>query len=59
MRVNRITNTAGAFRVIYGANFASALYVLHCFQRRTRNTRDSDIKLAARQIRRLIRESRS
>jgi phage-related protein len=58
-RVIRITDTAGAFRVIFGANFVSALYVLHCFQRQTPHTRDSDSNSAAWRFRRLVRESRS
>jgi phage-related protein len=31
----RIRDTAGAFRVIYVAKFAEAIYVLHCFQKKT------------------------
>lgn len=59
VREIRITDAGGAFRVMYVAKFASALYVLHCFQKKTQRTRDSDIELAARRYRDLVRELRS
>jgi len=59
VREIRITDAAGAFRVMYVAKFASALYVLHCFQKKTQRTRESDIELAARRYRELARELRS
>jgi len=58
VREIRITDAAGTFRVMYIAKFASALYVLHCFQKKTQRTRDSDIELAARRYRELARELR-
>jgi phage-related protein len=36
-----------AFRVIYVARFAEAIYVLHAFQKKTRKTARSDLELAA------------
>lgn len=54
-----ITDAGGTFRVMYVAKFASALYVLHCFQKKTQRTRDSDIELATRRYRDLVRELRS
>ncbi len=59
VREIRITDATGAFRVMYVAKFASALYVLHCFQKKTQRTRDSDIELAARRYRESVRELRS
>ena len=59
VREIRITDAGGAFRVMYVAKFASALYVLHCFQKKTQRTRDSDIELATRRYRDLVRELRS
>ena len=35
VREIRIRDEAGAFRVIYVAKFSRALYVLHCFQKKT------------------------
>lgn len=44
----RIRDDAGAFRVIYVARFADAVHVLHCFQKKSRATRQRDIDLASR-----------
>ena len=44
----RVRAEAGAFRVIYVAKFEEAVYVLHAFQRKTRETAKADIDLAAR-----------
>jgi len=38
----------GAFRVMYVAKFANAVYVLHAFQKKTQKTAQYDIDLAAR-----------
>ena len=35
VREIRIRDASGAFRVIYVAKFADAIYVLHCFQKKT------------------------
>jgi len=52
----RVREAAGAFRVIYVAKFASTIYVLHCFQKKTRATRKSDLDLAQRRYRDLLTE---
>ena len=44
----RVRDDAGAFRVICVANFEHAVYVLHAFQKKTRETAKADIDLAAR-----------
>ena len=56
VREIRIRDEAGAFRVIYVAKFARALYVLHCFQKKTQQTSKSDIDLAAKRYRDLRKE---
>jgi phage-related protein len=56
VREIRIRDAAGAFRVIYTAKFADAVYVLHCFQKKTQKTSKADIDLAARRYRDLARE---
>lgn len=38
----------GEWRVMYVAKFADAIYVLHCFQKKTQKTRREDIELAQR-----------
>jgi phage-related protein len=43
----RVRDSTGGFRVIYTATRPEAVYVLHCFQKKTRKTRKADIDLAA------------
>lgn len=52
----RIRDAAGAFRVVYVATFADAVYVLHCFQKKTQKTRKADIDLAGQRYRDLLKE---
>lgn len=52
----RIRDAAGAFRVIYVAKFAEAVYVLHCFQKKTAKTSKADVELAAKRYRDLVEE---
>ena len=52
----RIRDEAGAFRVIYIARLAAAIYVLHCFQKKTEKTAKADIDLAERRYRQLKQE---
>lgn len=53
----RVRNTAGTFRVIYIATLADAIYVLHCFQKKTQGTEKRDLELAARRYRQLTKGS--
>jgi phage-related protein len=46
----RVRDATGAFRVIYLATRPEAVYVLHCFQKKTPKTRKADIDLAARRF---------
>ena len=50
----RIWDEAGTFRVIYVAKLADAVYVLHCFQKKTEQTSEKDIKLARRRFKELM-----
>lgn len=55
----RVRDEAGAFRVIYVARFAEAIYVLHAFQKKTQKTARSDLDLAAHrysQVKTLVRK---
>ena len=52
----RIRDAAGAFRVIYVAKFADAVYVLHCFQKKTQKTSKTDLDLAESRYRDLVKE---
>jgi len=46
----------GAWRVLYVAKFAEAVYVLHAFSKRTQRTSRSDIELAAKRYREIARK---
>jgi phage-related protein len=45
----------GAFRVLYVAKFAGAVYVLHAFQKKTQKTSSLDIELARTRYKALVR----
>lgn len=49
----RIHDEAGAFRVIYVARLEDAIYVLHCFQKKSQKTSQRDLDLATSRFRRL------
>lgn len=42
----RVRDDTGTFRLIYVAKFKSAVYVLHAFQKKSRKTAKTDVKLA-------------
>jgi phage-related protein len=48
----------GAFRVVYVAKFAEAIYVLHAFQKKSRKTAWSDIDLSRRRYTALMARRR-
>ena len=52
----RIWDDAGTFRVLYIAKLADAVYVLHCFQKKTQQTPKRDIELAQTRLKALIKE---
>jgi len=52
----RIREKNGAYRVIYVAKFADAIYVLHCFQKKTQKTASGDLAVAARRYAELAKE---
>ena len=46
----RVRDATGAYRVVYLATRQEAVYVRHCFQKKTQKTRKADIELAARRF---------
>jgi phage-related protein len=52
-------HAGGAFRVIYVANFAEAVYVLHAFQKKSQPTARLDIELARSRFNSLMKERRA
>lgn len=52
----RVWDEAGTFRVVYVAKLADAVYVLHCFQKKTQQTAKRDIDLARKRFKALMKE---
>jgi phage-related protein len=51
----RIRDESGAYRVMYVAKFEEAIYVLHCFQKKTQSTGKQDRAIAAARYRAVTR----
>jgi phage-related protein len=52
----RVTDAQGIFRVMYVAKFSEAIYILHCFQKKSQKTARSDIDVAKKQYSALVKE---
>ena len=52
----RIRDAAGIFRVMYVAKFDEAIYVLHCFQKKTEATSKQDKEIAQVRYRAIVQE---
>ena len=52
---SRVTDDSGAYRVIYVARRAEAVYVLHAFQKKTQTTSRRDIETAKSRFAQLSR----
>jgi phage-related protein len=55
VREIRVREPSGAFRVIYVASFAEAIFVLHAFQKKAQRTSQRDIALAQMRFKQLKR----
>jgi phage-related protein len=58
VREIRIRDQDGIYRVMYAAKFEDALYVLHCFQKKSQATHKADLDMARRRFRDLLTELR-
>lgn len=58
VREIRVREPAGAFRVIYVATFADAVYVLHAFQKKSQKTSARDLEVAEARFNDLKRRRR-
>ncbi len=54
----RVREQRGAFRVIYLARLPEAVYVLHCFEKKTQRTPVRDIETARQRFSELMRTRR-
>jgi phage-related protein len=52
----RIRESNGIFRVVYVAKFSDAVYVLHCFQKKTQRTSKQNIDVIENRYRDLLQE---
>jgi len=50
----RVLDSTGAYRVIYVARRAEAVYVLHAFQKKTQATPKNDLQIAKRRFRQML-----
>jgi phage-related protein len=53
----RIRDSSGIFRVMYVAKFEEAVYVLHCFQKKTQATSKQDKDIAEARYRAVVNTS--
>jgi phage-related protein len=51
----RVKDAAGIFRTIYLATRPDAVYVLHCFQKKTQQTSQRDVELARKRLQDVLR----
>ena len=51
VREIRIRDASGAFRIIYLATLPELVLVLHAFQKKTQQTAQHDVELAAKRLR--------
>ena len=55
VREIRVRDASDAYRVVYTATLADAVYVLHAFQKKSQATSQCDLELAAARLRDLMR----
>ncbi len=56
VREIRIKDSQGIYRVLYVAKFDEAIYVLHCFQKKSQTTSLPDKQIAQMRYRALLQE---
>jgi phage-related protein len=54
----RVRSARDAYRVLYVASVGNAVYVLHCFQKKTRQTAKADLDLAKQRHKQMIELTR-
>ena len=55
----RLRSGSGAYRIIYLARFERAVYVLHCFVKKTPRTSEHDKRIAKVRFQTVLNEQRS
>ena len=59
VREVRLSEDSGVFRVMYVAKFAEAIYVLHCFQKKTQATSKPDKSITEARYRAVVADRKS
>ena len=54
VREIRVRDETGAYRAIYIAKLVDAIYVLHCFQKKTQKTPQHDLDLAKTRLQEVL-----
>ena len=57
VREIRVRDQSGAFRTIYLATRSEAIYVLHCFRKKSQKTAREDIEVARQRLARVPRRA--
>jgi phage-related protein len=56
VREIRVRDETGAYRIFYVTKFLDAVYVLHCFQKKSQQTATKDIELGRKRLKLLLEE---
>lgn len=52
----RVQDAEGIYRAMYVAKFPEAVYVLHCFEKKSQTTSQSDVAIAKKRFKELVQE---
>lgn len=55
----RVRTDEGAYRAFYVAKFEEAVYVLHAFQKKTKQTAKADIELGQKRYKQLLADRKN
>ncbi len=55
----RLRSSSGAYRILYLARFEEAVYILHCFIKKSRRTSEHDKRIAKARFQSVMEELRS
>jgi len=51
----RLRDASGAFRIVYIVTRPEAVYVLHCFQKKSAKTSSRDLQIAGERLKSILR----
>ncbi len=52
----KVKDASGEFRALYAASFETAIHVLHAFQKKSQKTSKSDIDLAKKRLKEVVKD---